>query len=49
MNIFFRIENKFQKIDAKEDFEKISKKVINNIENIFNQFKGEKIIIKYKK
>ena len=49
MNIFFRIENKFQKIDAKEDFEKISKRVINNIENIFNQFKREKIIIKYKK
>ena len=49
MNIFFRIKNKFQKKNAKEDFEKISKKVINNMENIFNEFKGEKIIIEYKK
>jgi len=49
MNIFFRIENKFQKIDAKEDFEKISARVISNIENIFKQFKGETIIKKYKK
>jgi len=49
MNIFFRIENKFQKIDAKEDFQKTTKRVINNIENIFKQFKGEKIIIEYKK
>ena len=48
MNIFFRIENNFQKIDAKEDFEKLSKRVISNIENIFNQFKGEEIIIEYK-
>jgi hypothetical protein len=48
MNIFFRIENKFQKIDAKEDFEKLSKRVISNIENIFNQFKGEEIIKEYK-
>jgi predicted Zn-dependent protease with MMP-like domain len=49
MNIFFRIENKFQKINAKEDFEKLSERVISNIENIFNHFKGEKIIIVYKK
>ena len=49
MNIFFRIENKFEKKDAKEDFEKIAKKVLNNMENIFNDFKGEKIIKTHRK
>ena len=48
MNIFFRLENKFEKMDAKEDYEKISKECMANIENIFNEFKGKEIIKEYK-
>ena len=48
MNIFFRLENKFEKIDAKEDYEKISNEYMKNIDNIFNEFKGKEIIEEYK-
>ena len=49
MNIFFRIENTFKNINAKEDFEKTSKKFIDNIKKIFGEFKGQIIIKEYKK
>ena len=51
MNIFFRLKNDiFKNINnEKVDFENASKTVLNNINNIFNEFKGEEIIKNYKK
>ena len=49
MNIFFRIESTdFEVVKAKEDFENISKQTLNNIENVFKEFKGQKIIKEFK-
>ena len=49
MNIFFRVEStNFEVVNAKEDFEKITKKTLDNIENIFKEFKGQKIIRNFK-
>ena len=47
MNIFFRLENKFEKNDAKKDYEKISKEFMESINNIFSEFKGKEIIKEY--
>jgi len=50
MNIFFRIESTdFENIKAKEDFEKVAKDTLKNIENIFDEFQGQKIIEEFKK
>ena len=49
MNIFFRIEStNFEIAQAKEDFEKVAKKSLKNIENIFDEFQGQKIIEEFK-
>ena len=48
MNLFFRIETNFEKLNAKEEYQMLSSKIINNIENIFNEFKGYIIVKKYK-
>jgi hypothetical protein len=49
MNIFFRVEStNFEVVKAKEDFENISKKTLDNIENVFKEFKGQNIIKDFK-
>ena len=48
MNVFFRIENIFEKINAEVDYKKISKDILSNIEKIFKNYNGEKIISDYK-
>ena len=49
MNIFFRVEStNFEVVKAKEDFENISKKSLDNIEKIFKEFKGQNIIKDFK-
>jgi len=49
LNILFRIENTLINITAKEDLNSASKNIRNNIINIIEQFKYEKIINQYKK
>ena len=49
MNIFFRIEStNFEITKAKEDFEKVAKDTLKNIENIFDEYQGQKIIEEFK-
>ena len=49
MNLFFRIESSnFEIANAKEDFERVAKKTLKNIENLFDEFKGQKIIEEFK-
>ena len=48
MNVFFRIENIFEKINAEVDYKKISKDILSNIEKIFKNYNGEKIFSEYK-
>jgi hypothetical protein len=49
MNIFFRIEStNFEIAKAKEDFEKVAKDTLKNIENIFDEYQGQKIIEEFK-
>ena len=49
MNIFFRVEStNFEVVKAKEDFENITKKTLDNFENVFKEFKGQIIIKDFK-
>ena len=49
MNTFYKIDNSFISNKTKEELEKTSNEMINNIKTIFNNFNFESIIDKYKK